>query len=313
MKILIIRLSSLGDIVLTQSFAAFIRMRYPEAEIHFIAKKAFAELIGLLGCELKPIIYDKSIKAHLALKREKYDLVFDLHGKLSSYLLRLFACGKKSYVYDKQRSLRQRIVAKRSDKSIASTVTLYQSALYPLFGKVALPQPRLFPPQKELWLNLPKYQKLILIFPAAAHFTKQYPRFRELISKSPSDYYYLLAGSPSERDYCEGIRKGLENRCQNIAGEYTFGELLLIMQQADIVISADSGPMHLAAALQKPQIALFGATHPRLGFAPLNPNATVIVKNLPCQPCSLHGGKVCPLGHFKCMQELDPQEILSLI
>jgi heptosyltransferase II len=81
------------------------------------------------------------------------------------------------------------------------------------------------------------------------------------------------------------------------------------MNDLDLVISNDSGPMHIAAALQKNQIALFGATHPILGFSPMNNNATVICKNISCQPCSLHGSERCPKGHFDCMNKIKPIEI----
>lgn len=90
-------------------------------------------------------------------------------------------------------------------------------------------------------------------------------------------------------------------------------ELIRVIGACDLVLSNDSGPMHLAAALGKKQVALFGATHPRLGFSPMNDNAVVLCRDLDCQPCSLHGGHACPKGHFGCMTGIPAEKILGLI
>ena len=78
MKILILRLSSLGDIVLTQPVSAWLREHYPEARIDYMVKEQYLELVPLLGCSLNPLTYQKTLKAHLELKKEQYDLVLDL-------------------------------------------------------------------------------------------------------------------------------------------------------------------------------------------------------------------------------------------
>jgi heptosyltransferase-2 len=86
-----------------------------------------------------------------------------------------------------------------------------------------------------------------------------------------------------------------------------------MIKQASVVVTNDSGPMHIAAALAKPQIALFGATTPQLGFAPLNEKAIVLCQNLPCQPCSLHGQETCPKRHFACMLSIKPEAIIAAL
>ena len=86
-----------------------------------------------------------------------------------------------------------------------------------------------------------------------------------------------------------------------------------IIKQSILFIGNDSGPMHIAAALNKPQIAIFGATDPVLGFAPMNSKAVIINQTLKCKPCSLHGSNSCPKEHFKCMLSHDNQQIYSNI
>lgn len=314
MKILIIRLSSLGDVILTQSVCAYLREQYPDAEIHYITKPAYIEIIQLMGLNILPIGYIKSLKTHLALFRARYDLVLDLHAKLASRLIAWAARGKKSAVYDKLRSIRKQIVSGNKELNISSTVDLYKSALTPFFDVDKLPAPYLVPPPGDLKLPLPTGQKLILIFPGAQHFTKMYPPeyYEILLSDSPSDFFYILAGSPGEKELCTRIWEHAPDKALNLAGTLSFGELLQLIQMVDLVISSDSGPMHLAAALRKAQIAIFGATHPRLGFAPMNPKAKLLVQNLDCQPCSLHGSKRCPLGHFNCMYKNHPALLSQL-
>lgn len=315
MKILIIRLSSLGDIVLTQSVCAWLRKRYPLAEIDFLAKSQYLELVSLMGCELKPIPYEKTLAAHLALKAKHYDLVLDLHNKAASWLIRLAAAGKKTLVYDKQRAKRKRIVAGDRSLGISSTLHLYRSALLKLSKDVQLEAPALQVPDIAVPLPMHPAHKNIMLFPGAAHYTKRYPlnSYKAVLQKSPAHYFYWLAGSAAERELCAELHLSLKERSCNVAGELSFGQILKAIEASAWVISSDSGPMHLAASLAKPQIAIFGATHPRLGFAPQNPHAKILINNLDCQPCSLHGGKSCPLGHFECMLGLSPDRILALL
>lgn len=316
MKILILRLSSLGDIVLTQPVCAFLRKRYPDAQIDFIVKSQYLELVSLMGCELNPIAYDKRFKAHLQLSKIKYDLVIDLHGKMSSYLLRFAAMGRVSVVYDKQRSKRKKIVSGSKSLMISSAVDLYSSALQRAFKEdVILPLPKLYGDVGLVTIDLPENIKKVVLFPGATHFTKRYPvsEWKEVLRSSPSDYFYFLCGSTSEFHLCEELHRASSSNTENFAGNLSFSSLLSLMMSADCVVSGDTGPMHIAAALGKHQIVLFGATHPRLGFAPMNPKAIVFSKDIPCQPCSLHGGTSCPQGHFRCMLTIKPYEVLDAI
>lgn len=313
MKILILRLSSLGDIVLSQPICAWLRAEYPEARIDYMVKTQYLELVPLLGCALKPLTYQKSLKAHLDLGREHYDLVLDLHGKLSTWLLRMAARGKESAVYNKERSRRKKIVKGNRQLAISSTVELYKSALDKLFPEVHLHSPRLYPPKDVTLPVLETAEKRILIFPGALHNTKRYPStyYKQLMDISPKDWQYIILGSSNEAGLCDDIAS--RGRAISMAGELSFSQILALMQGADWVISSDSGPMHLAAALERPQIAIFGATHPCLGFAPLNPNAWILAADLDCQPCSLHGSESCPQRHFKCMHSIRAEQILEII
>jgi heptosyltransferase-2 len=314
MNFLIIRLSSLGDIILTQPVVAELQDRYPGCGITYVCKPEYVALVRMMDPAIKILPFGETMSFFAQLRKDRYDAVLDLHGKLASTLILLGTKAKKRFRYDKQRSLRQAIVAHRSDQSINSTVQLYYSALDRLTGiapdsfkppQLRLPDISLTP--ERMPKGIPG-KRLIGIFPGAAHLTKMYPeqQWREFFQIADADWSFVLLGSLKESRIADRLMTALPDRIENRCGSYSFEELALVMSQCDLIISADSGPMHLAAALNLPQIAIFGSTHPRLGFAPQNPKAIVLCADLPCQPCTLHGQDYCPLGHFECMKKISP-------
>ncbi len=310
MKILIIRLSSLGDIILTQPLCALLHKHYPEAELHYLCKPEYAALVACFGLPINTIEYSKSLSWHLSLLRLRYDLVLDLHGKFNSYLAANLVRAKQKSLYDKKRNLRKAIVSHKTSTAIDSTVSLYCTALKKLGIRDAWDNPALIPTRQRK----PKTQgqaPKIACFPGATHYTKRWPieYWRALIASMPECSFTLLGGGGDKVLAKEICADGTVN-CSDQTAKFNLSELVDELQDYDLVLSGDTGPMHMAAALALPQIALFGGTHPRLGFKPLNPKAQILSADLDCQPCSLHGLKACPQGHFKCMQSLSPQ-ILS--
>jgi len=346
-KILIIRLSSLGDIVLTQSLVSYLKSVFPAAEIHFLTKPEFASLLtcfaprnldrqanqstfkktgdGFNSTVLidKIITYQKTVSFHLSLLREKYDFVIDLQSKLSTWLILRFVSGENKIVYNKEHLLRRLIVKGYSKKSIDSTVRLYFSVLKRM--KICsdiqeLPSPCLYAvgknPDSELFTQLRQTgKKIIALFPGAAHQTKMYPvsKWGEVIQNSPNDCHYILLGGRNEDYIASVLKHSYPQKCENRCGVASLKELVSVIDECDLVLSNDSGPMHIAAALAKAQICIFGSTHPRLGFKPLNKNAVILCADLDCQPCSLHGFDRCPKGHFNCMNQIFPETILDHI
>lgn len=327
MKILIIRLSSLGDIILTQPIVQRLHEAFPEAELHYLTKAQYKAIPLHFGVPLKIITYSKSIKSHFSLGKNKYDYIFDLQNKLNSFLIKLICCNAKSFTYDKQRRLRKAVVSHKTERGISSTLDLYQSAL--LQAAKGLKRPELVEGLNNPLLlvetdaveamqkRLPALsgKKLIALFPGALHNTKMYParHFIEVIQTAGDNCHFLLLGSGSESALTYNINFETADRSTNLGGKFNPEELMAVIALADVVITNDSGPMHIAAALGKPQIAIFGSTHPRLGFRPLNDKAVILCKNVSCQPCSLHGRSICPRKHFACMLKVKPAEIVAIL
>ncbi len=312
MKILIIRWSSLGDIILTQPVVAILREKYPQAEIHYCCKPSMAPLVECFGG------VDEIIPAHRIDPNVEYDIAIDLQAKPGSLynLLRLNA--KKKVYYNKQKLTRWLIVKHLTGKCIDTTLELYYSAIAklgiaePLRNPVIKPQPEHERFIDELFIehSVTPSKTLVGIAPGAMHFTKQYPvdywiRFIESIPDS-WNCQFILTGAVSDREVCAEIHRQCPRTTFDLCARTQTGQLVNLMNRFGCLLSGDSGPMHIAAALQKPQIAIFGATHTRLGFRPLNPDAVVLQKDLNCRPCSLHGSKQCPKLHFQCMKSITP-------
>ncbi|MBP8704908.1 MAG: glycosyltransferase family 9 protein [Candidatus Cloacimonas sp.] len=319
MNILILRLSSMGDIILTQPICAILQKHFAGCQIDYVCKEEFKELPEMFAPPVHPLVYEKTLKFHLWLSKRKYDLILDLHNKFSTFLLMLFLRAPRKVHYSKKRGLRRDIVKGNKKLKIDSTVELYASAL----KKLGINEPWSYPRLQVTELpnsvsakhnNALSGEIKIAVFPGANHFTKRYPaaNWIQLINSNPQ-YDFTLFGSQADEELCKFITPKCSTNCRNKCSTLTLQELLTELIAYNLIISGDTGPMHLAATLNKPQIAIFGGTHPRLGFRPLNDKAIILCAELPCQPCSLHGKEKCPLNHFNCMNAISPALLSSAI
>ncbi len=334
-KILIIRFSSIGDIILTEPVIKFIKITYPDSEIHYLTKPSFIELISLFNHIDQIYTWENKKILINTLKNNHYDLVIDLHNKFNSFLVKYLINPNKIVTYSKKHLLRSLIVKKISKISIDSTVKLYLSSFKTLnkklFNEISVAEslPNTCFPTIQLSegnkrvneisenYNIPVSKTLIAIFPGATHFTKQYPidLWINFINRIPNEWQcqIVLLGGHQEKYHASRIKTGCPNKTFDLCGVFSLKELAYFINMCSLVISNDSGPMHLTAALKKPQIALFGATHTCLGFKPLNDKAIIIQQNLNCQPCSLHGSSRCPKGHFWCMRSIKPEFLVDTL
>ncbi|MCD4817263.1 MAG: lipopolysaccharide heptosyltransferase II [Candidatus Cloacimonetes bacterium] len=317
MKILIIRLSSLGDIVLTQPIVANFRRLFPKAEIDYLTKPIFKPIVEAFGDIDQIFFWSKHEKLRLInnLASRKYDLVVDLHSKLNTTLIKYLIFPSKIVTYQKKHFLRWLITKKLTSKTIDSTLDLYSS----VFDKMNLEFIKNNPilSSQKITREFPKNLKVITIFPGATHQTKRFPdhKYIDLIKKISCkiECKIILLGSKQESELSEKIHQATLKISENKCGNFDLTELIAFLTGIDLMISNDSGPMHIAAALNKKQIAIFGSTSTKLGFKPLNDKAIVFQKNLKCQPCTLHGRKKCPKSHFDCMNSLDIEKIAEKI
>ena len=154
--------------------------------------------------------------------------------------------------------------------------------------------------------------------PASVWFTKQYPvdKWIDLINNFPNTYNIFLLGGKEDVDLCEKIKeKSSNNKIEILAGKLNFLSSVALMKNAAMNYTNDSAPLHFASAVDAPVTAIFCSTVPAFGFYPLSSKSFIVETKeiLTCRPCSLHGLKACPLGHFKCAYTIETSQLLSTL
>ncbi len=313
MKVLVIRFSSIGDIVLTTPILRCIKQQLKDVELHFITKHQFISVI-----ENNPYV-DKfhTINQSLAeiipqLKKENYDYIIDLHHNARTLKLKL-ALGKKSFSFNKLNWQKFLIVNFKKNKLPQKhIVDRYFEAAANIGVKNDGRGLDYFINDKDeidIVSSLPTlfhndYHALVV---GGSYFTKQIPlnKLKEIcaISSLP----LILLGGKDDAKIAEQVYQLHKNKVLNLCGKLNLNQSASIIQQANKVITSDTGLMHIAAAYKKDIISLWGNTIPEFGMGPYlaGKNSQVLeVTNLSCRPCSKLGYKKCPKGHFKCMNDI---------
>lgn len=305
-KILVIRLSSFGDIVLTFPFLKQIKVLFPDSTIYFLTKNSYKGLVELSPHIDKIITYDDDYSDTLSLLRKlKFDYIFDLHKNIRSILLTLLIKGKK-FKYKKE-TFKKFLLVKFKINLFKNVVPVYQKYLETLKNindKIDFSFPIInYKIDKISRFNF----NYIILAPSSKHFTKTYPTefFIEIINRK-KDSKFILVGDSSQRDIsiCNLIEQSCENVI-NMCNKTSFKDLANLIFNADYVICNDSGVLHFAELLGKKVYVFFGSTVKEFGFYP-QLKTTVIFENnnIKCRPCSRHGREKCPKKHFKCMREI---------
>ena len=320
-KILVIRFSSIGDIVLTSPVVRCLSKQIPGAEIHFLTKNINNKLLEANVYIKKIHLFDRSLSELIVkLKFEKFDYVVDLHNNIRSRRVRL-GLGVKSFTFDKlniRKWLMVRLklnllpkqhIIDRYFKAIAKLGVVNDGAgcdfFIPEKDKVALSH---LPPS---------HQNGYIGFVIGANYsTKRLPLYKIISLCKKINKPIVLLGWKSEECYGDQIYKELPELVYNACGAYNINQSASLVQQASMVISHDTGLMHIAAAYKKRIVSIWGNTIPDFGMTPYMDASlfkTVEVKGLSCRPCSKIGYSRCPKGHFKCMNLINEAEIVALV
>ena len=165
-------------------------------------------------------------------------------------------------------------------------------------------------------LNL--YKNIVALAPGTIWNTKRWPadRFAAVCKRvaSKNTAVVLLGGKEDEALCRHVIEIAHVEKVFNAAGTLTLLQSAEFIRRCKVLISNDSAPMHIAVAVGTPVVAIFGATIPEYGFAPRGPRDIVVETNgLPCRPCSIHGGKKCPINTFECMMAISPELVVDKV
>ena len=333
MKFLIIRFSSIGDIVLTTPVVRCLKRQVATAEVHYLTKRAFRPIL-----EANPYIdkihclSDDLSGLVEALREEDFDYVIDLHHNLRTVRVKR-ALGKKAFSFDKLNIVKwwytnfkwnrmpDRHIVDRYLDTVASFGVKNDGAGLDYF----------IPAADELSAgDIPTSHQAgyVGLVVGAALATKKLPfhKLREVCERV--SFPLILLGGPEDAEVGEKLAAIDPVRIYNSCGKFNLNESAALVRQARVVVTHDTGLMHIAAAFRRPVVSVWGNTVTDFGMYPYYgpnflanyggggkgmPYDIMEVKGLSCRPCSKIGYKKCPKGHFKCMEEQSPEGVVAAI
>ncbi len=332
-RILVIQTAFLGDAVLTTPLLGALHDRFPESRQVVLCTPEIADVFRKHPAVEEVIIFDKRgserswiSKWRMAgrLKRMRFDLAILPHRSVTSALLAYLA-----------RIPRRVGFSASQGRWLLTDVVPFQWGVHDVERNLALL--KVFGvqnPGRDLWLKaepetvqrmserlrdagVRPFDKLVGINAGSVWATKRWlPEgfaavADRLIREASAKVVFI--GGPKDADTMSQILSLMKEKPINWVGETTLKELIAVIGRCQTFLTNDSGPLHIAVAARVPTVALFGPTTKELGFFPYGPGHVVLEKDLPCRPCSLHGQDRCPLGHFKCMKEITPNEVFAAV
>lgn len=321
MKILVIRLSSIGDVILTTPVLEELRLKFPRAQLDFVVMDKFKEAIRGNSNINNLIVFEK--EKYKGLKGiynftktlDKYDLVIDLHSKMRSKWIARFL-GSRTLRYKKRAWWKTLLVKLRIIKySVdASIIRNYFAPLESLGIEYKGEKLEFNFEEKDLE-KIKNYNNYVVFAPGASKETKKWTseNFAKLavFVKKEWNKDIILIGGNNEKEELDRINNLSGNICINLAGKLNLKESGALLSRGDFLITNDSGPFHIGRGVGILSFVIFGPTDPNM--FEYNDRAILLYANEPCSPCSLHGDKKCPKGHFNCMIKLDSERVFEII
>ena len=320
-KFLIIRFSSIGDIVLTSPVVRCLKSQFPDAEIHYLTKTRNLDLLEANPYIEKIHLFGDSLPETIqALKAEKFDYVIDLHNNLRSLRVKL-GLKVKSYSFNKL-NIRKLLLTKFRINTMPEGHIVDRNLETLSHFKVVNDGKGLdhfildedeFPLSQ---LPEPFRNGYLVLVLAGTYFTKRMPveKCRRLIAETQLPV--ILLGGKSERPLASIIVDWKVGNVLDFTGKLRINQSASLVKNARLVISNDTGLMHIAAAYHKKILSVWGNTSPKLGMYPYLPgegSEILEVKDLSCRPCSKLGYHKCPKKHFRCMNDIPEQRILDWV
>jgi len=323
-RILVIRFSSLGDIILTEPIVRTIKTAYPDADISYLTKAGFLPLLDMFAHldHRYGWVDDRDSTILLdTLRQRQFDLVVDLHAGIRSARIRgalgVKAVRAKKEWFKRIASVKLNAVAGKPSHALER----YLAALKEL-GIDSKPERPLLqvPDGAHAWWHSRctgsgVVGSYYVIAAGATHATKRTPESLWVaIDRSIRNRFGIapiLIGSLAEHDYLTRLSERFDEPPISIVTEDNIGRAAATIESADFVVSNDSGLAHLASAVGTPVVALFGPTHPILGFAPLGDHSDFYTIDEYCSPCSLHGDRRCHRSERFCFTKMQVDTITA--
>jgi ADP-heptose:LPS heptosyltransferase len=334
--ILIIQTAFIGDTILASQFARAVKDQYPDSQIHFFLRKGNESVIQGLSTIDKVWVWDKAggktlnlLKLIFALRQIRFDMVFNLHrhfnsGLVSALMKAPFKAGFKqnplSFFYTHQVD---HLIPHKTMSGVWHEVQRNLQLLQKSEPTLKIVEnSKIYKP--ELPLAQKHFDKVapfvsldyFVVAPASVWFTKAWSehKYQELTAELCKMGKVYFIGAPSDKELCDRIRKNIPNT-ENLCGQLNLLDSAALMKKAKRVFVNDSAPLHLASCVNAKTTAIFCSTVQEFGYTPLADDSVVVDmgNSLSCRPCGLHGYKSCPLGHFKCAEDIEVKRVLETI
>lgn len=313
-KFLVVRFSSIGDIILTTPVVRHLKQQVEDSSIHYLSKSAYSSLLEANPYVDRVHLYEGNMKACIAsLKKEGFDYVIDLHHNIRSarikYALKRmdFTVHKLNwpkwlYVNLKIDRLPDRHMVDRNLDTIRTFIDTRDDMGLDYF----------IPAESEISLQSlpPSFRKgYVGLSIGAQHETKKLPHESLVRICQKLDYPVIILGGPEDRARGDSLVSALPGKeILNGCGQYSIHQSASLVKQSRLLITHDTGLMHIGAAFRKKVISVWGNTVPRFGMYPYRPDPSSLsfeVDGLSCRPCSKIGYQKCPRKHFRCMLDQD--------
>ena len=317
-KVLIIRFNSIGDIVLTSPVVK--ALDYDGYEVHYLAKEAYTSML-YSNPQIEKVWKFKNEFRELIrqLKKEKFDYVVDLHNNYRSFRI-------KSALSTRCLSLKKPRIKLWLLTNLGIKLFKPRHIVHRYLDVIApfnIPTDHLVPEfyfsnNSAMKRDIKLPDEYIVICISTAYKTKTIPDEKIIELIESIDNQVVLLGGKEDIHRSEQMMLSVKGNPVNLVGKTDIELSAIIISNAQVVITGDTGMMHISTALNRPTISIFGSTHPVLGYTPFkieeNNNLQLIENSdLHCRPCTKQGRHKCPRGHFKCMKEIKTESIIEKI
>ncbi|MCD6413301.1 MAG: glycosyltransferase family 9 protein [Elusimicrobia bacterium] len=319
MNFLVVRFSSLGDVVLTSPVFENIKLNYPGSFVYFLTKKVYEPVFAENPFVDRIIPFEDFSFAGLIrhLKKIRPAVVFDLHSSLRSRLIDCFFPWKVSRVNLRRRERAGMLKGRTAE--IPDAVKRYLETLTRKSFKIHTERVSLFVSEEETFrakkmmerYGISPSNEIVVVGVQSKWKNKEWPHFRSFfeIAVKPGRFFVLVGDDFERAESLKPASRHLRNFVINLCGKLSLRTLFGIVSLSDCVISMDSAIAHIASAFSRPLIVFFGPTVPAFGFAPRY--AKILEENVPCRPCHLHGGNICARGDRVCLASIGEKQLLE--
>ncbi len=320
-KFLVIRFSSIGDIVLTTPVVRNLKKQVDNAEIHFLTKPQFKSLLENNPYVDKIHTLKKSFNEMIEdLKHEQFDYIIDLHHNLRTFRVKN-KLKVVSFSFDKLNFGKWLLVNFKINKLPDIHIVDRYFKTISLFDVINDEQglDYFIPEKDEVGLtDLPEIFRngYVAIVIGAFHNTKRLTSEKIIAICKKTNLPVILLGGHENKDEAEIIKNDIGEMAYNACGKYNINQSASLVKQCNVILTPDTGLMHIASAFKKKIISVWGNTVPEFGMYPYkaHPGSVIFeIKGLKCRPCTKIGFKKCPKKHFRCINDLDDDAIAQKI